>query len=67
MLAAGGLGGYVAPWMVGVLKDAAHSYAPGMLATSVSLALDALLTWGLAVHTRHGSSALTIGARPLSR
>ncbi|EKS9793745.1 MULTISPECIES: hypothetical protein [Burkholderia] len=62
MLAAGGLGGYDGPWMVGVLKDATHSYAPGMLATSVSLALAALLTWGLAVYTRHGSSGGASGA-----
>ena len=57
----GSLGGYVGPWMVGVLKDTTHSYAPGMLAMSVSLALAALLTWGLAVYTRHESSGETNG------
>ncbi len=48
----GSLGGYVGPWMVGVLKDATRSYAPGMLAMSASLLLAALLTWGLASYTR---------------
>ena len=57
----GSLGGYVGPWMVGVLKDTTHSYAPGMLAMSASLALAALLTWGLAVYTRHESSGETNG------
>ncbi|GAB7535767.1 MFS transporter [Burkholderia sp. 3C] len=44
----GSLGGYVGPWMVGVLKDATHSYAPGMLLMSVMLIVAALLTGLLA-------------------
>lgn len=43
--AVGSLGGYVGPWMVGVLKDWTQSFTPGMLAMSAMLVVAALLTW----------------------
>ena len=43
--AVGSLGGYVGPWMVGVLRDATNSFTPGMLVMSVALVIAALLTW----------------------
>jgi ACS family tartrate transporter-like MFS transporter len=43
----GSLGGYVGPWMVGVLKDSTHSFSTGMLAMSVMLLVAAGLTYVL--------------------
>ena len=48
----GSLGGYVGPWMVGLLKDWTQSFTPGMLAMSAMLVLAALLTWLLRSVTR---------------
>ncbi|WP_233847147.1 MFS transporter [Paraburkholderia sp. HD33-4] len=42
--ATGSLGGYVGPWMVGVLKDATHSFFAGMVAMSAMLVVAAALT-----------------------
>lgn len=41
----GSLGGYVGPWLVGLLKDKTQSFTPGMLAMSAMLVVAALLTW----------------------
>jgi ACS family tartrate transporter-like MFS transporter len=43
----GSLGGYVGPWLVGLLKDQTQSFTPGMLAMSAMLIVAALLTWRL--------------------
>ena len=40
----GSLGGYVGPWMVGMLKDSTGSFAPGTFAMSAMLVVAALLT-----------------------
>ncbi|MBV8488841.1 MAG: MFS transporter [Planctomycetaceae bacterium] len=48
----GSLGGYVGPWMVGLLKDWTQSFTPGMLAMSAMLVVAALLTWLLRTVTR---------------
>lgn len=50
--AVGSLGGYVGPWMVGVLKDATHSFAAGMIAMSAMLVVAAILTGVLMAVTR---------------
>ena len=50
--AIGSLGGYVGPWMVGLLKDWTQSFTPGMLAMSAMLVVAALLTWLLRSVTR---------------
>lgn len=42
--ATGSLGGYVGPWMVGVLKDATHSFFSGMVAMSAMLVVAAALS-----------------------
>ncbi|MFL9943775.1 hypothetical protein [Paraburkholderia graminis] len=41
--AVGSLGGYVGPWLVGVLKDSTHSYAAGMIAMAALMMVAALL------------------------
>jgi MFS transporter, ACS family, tartrate transporter len=52
----GSLGGYVGPWMVGVLKDSTHSYASGMALMAVMLTVAACLTGVLArVTSREGA------------
>ena len=40
----GSLGGYVGPWMVGMLEDSTGSFAPGTFAMSAMLVVAALLT-----------------------
>ncbi|OLL33265.1 hypothetical protein BTH42_02540 [Burkholderia sp. SRS-W-2-2016] len=50
--ATGSLGGYVGPWMVGVLKDATHSFFAGMVAMSVMLVVAAALSVLLIVVTK---------------
>lgn len=58
--ATGSLGGYVGPWMVGVLKDATHSFAAGLIAMSAMLLLAAILTRVLVAVTRERRQRLHI-------
>jgi MFS transporter, ACS family, tartrate transporter len=48
----GSLGGYVGPWMVGLLKDWTQSFTAGMLAMSAMLVVAALLTGLLGTMTK---------------
>jgi MFS family permease len=50
--AVGSLSGYVAPWIMGVLKDATGSFDAGLLGLAGMLVIAALLTWFLRLFTR---------------
>ncbi|NML30668.1 MFS transporter [Paraburkholderia antibiotica] len=50
--ATGSLGGYVGPWMVGVLKDTTHSFFAGMVAMSAMLVVAAVLSLVLIAVTK---------------